>query len=190
RTVGAGIGDSKARIGIREVRMIERIEEFSAELPLEALRHSEHLEKAEIRGLNSWSVECPRSAVSEGPVGGKCECCGVNEEACGRVQGRVGRRACKWIADAIGIGSVARSGKADVRSRDAEGSSGLQSDNSVELPSADQVTREVIAREESLSLADGQVPRVIADKAMADVKRRIAHFSAIVIGICGGRASS
>ena len=62
--------------------MVERVEKFSAELPLESLSHSEHLEQAEVRHLNSGSVKGAGSARSECSLGGKRECCGIEEETC------------------------------------------------------------------------------------------------------------
>ena len=68
---------------------------------------------------------------------------------------------------------MVRAGEAQVWGRHAEGSSGLQIDDSVELPATEDIARQVVAREESLSFSDGQIPREVSDEAMANVEWRI-----------------
>ena len=167
--------------------MIECVEEFSPELPGKTFGHAKHLEQAQIGSLNPRTVECARSARAECSSGRECKRRRIDKEACAGVAGRVAGSARKGIAYAIWVRSVVRAGEAHVRRRHAEGRSSLQSDDSVELPSAEQIARQVVARYESLPSADGQIPGEVADKAMANVKRRVAHFGAVVvcIGRCG-----
>lgn len=106
RAIEARVSDSKRGVWIGEVWMIEGIEELSAELPLESLSHSEHLEQTEVRHLNSGSMEGARPARSERPVGWKCECRRIDEEACIGVARSITGRACERIANTVGIRGV------------------------------------------------------------------------------------
>jgi hypothetical protein len=53
------------RIGITEVGMVERIEEFSPELQLISFRELELLEQTQVPHLNARAVEYPGSTIPE-----------------------------------------------------------------------------------------------------------------------------
>jgi len=77
-----------------------------------------------------------------------------------------------------------RSSEALVRSRYAEGQSGLSRNDAIRIPPADERVDETIAMaQESAVDTDRDFPNYVCHKTLTDVESRVTHFGAVVVGV-------
>lgn len=167
-------GERQEVVRVLEVRMVEGIEEFRPELQLHPLRYFEHFEQAKVRNLDTGPVEHARAAGTERSGCRDGKSCRIDEEPGCRELGVIRGCTRKRIADTVRVGVLCEPGVASVRRVDIERRSGLQVNNSVELPTADKDVGCTTGVQESFPFAKWQVPREIGDKAMANVQVGIA----------------
>src|SRR5689334_19722112 len=81
-----------SRVDALEIRVIEHVEGFDAELHPDSLRHLDVLEQREVPAVNAWSADRPTTSIAgaQHAVGRVCEGVGVEPAICSSDRSAVG----------------------------------------------------------------------------------------------------